>query len=256
MYAAPPAKIRAAELYRAFDGLQEVLDHDLDPHERAILIARLQGVAKHTEHPNHAALAQSLLAFVMADSLELAPRRISVEEHARQWIDTAVLHYLPRPWLRSLLASGLLIMGLGALAELTVLLPASPAVDDAFWLLLGNGRSASANFTFLLIVRLFLEGAVGILLCGGGLLFLLKRERLATLSAYFGLLLSLTVVNLLVFYFDQFSAISLAILQFTLLTGVSLYRQHYLQPSSSEIAEVSLFQQRARSRQPDRSQQV
>lgn len=244
-----------AELYRAFDGLQEVLDHDLDPHERAILIARLQRVAEHTEHPNHAALAQALLTFVMADSLELAPRRLSTEEKVRQWIDAAVLHFLPRAWLRRLLAGGLLIMGLGALAELTILLPVSPGVQDIIALITRNGDSPQDNLTFLLVARLWLEGFVGVLLSVGGLLFVVRREQTGGLVAYFGLLISLTVVNLLVFYFDQFSAIVLAILQFGLLMGISLYRQHYLQPSAAEIAEIELLRQRAQARQPNRSKQ-
>ena len=46
----------------------------------------------------------------------------------------------------------------------------------------------------------------------------------------FGLLFSLTVVNLLVFYFDQFSTIILAIVQFNLLLGLFRYRKRFIFP--------------------------
>ncbi len=44
-----------------------------------------------------------------------------------------------------------------------------------------------------------------------------------------GLMLSLTVVDLMVFYFDQFSTILLAAVQFTLLIGLHAYRRRFLQ---------------------------
>jgi hypothetical protein len=52
---------------------------------------------------------------------------------------------------------------------------------------------------------------------------------LAVSFAYWSLLLSLTVVNLLVFYFDQFSAIITAVVQFSLLLAVVYYRKKYLE---------------------------
>ena len=43
-----------------------------------------------------------------------------------------------------------------------------------------------------------------------------------------GLLLALTGVNLLVFYYDQFSNIVIAGLQLILLVSIGYYRQRYL----------------------------
>ena len=45
-----------------------------------------------------------------------------------------------------------------------------------------------------------------------------------------GLLLSLTGVNLLTFYYDQFSGIALALFQLLLLIGLAYYRQRYVRP--------------------------
>jgi uncharacterized protein YybS (DUF2232 family) len=78
------------------------------------------------------------------------------------------------------------------------------------------------------LVRVTLQGLVGMLLLSAVMLLIVGRERLGSAIGYFGLLLSLTGVNLLVFYFDQFGAVVSATMQFVLLMGVILYRRRYL----------------------------
>ena len=48
-----------------------------------------------------------------------------------------------------------------------------------------------------------------------------------------GLLIALTTVNLLLFYFNQFAAVSTTILEFMLLIALLRYRQIYLGIGSS-----------------------
>jgi hypothetical protein len=226
-----------AELYRAFDALQEVLDHDLDQYERAQLTERLTRVYKQAKHPNHAALAQALLDFVAIDSLELVPERPTLEDQLRSLLDLILDRYLPRRLFRWLLVMALLVMGLGALADLLAIIPGSLTWDNLFILLLRNGDEASANLVFLSLARLSIEIGVGLALVTGALLFIVGREHSGSLIAYFGLLTSLTVLNLLVFYFDQFSAILLAIVQFAVFMSVSTYRQRYLLPNEEEVVQ-------------------
>lgn len=227
-----------AELYRTFDALQDVLDHDLDPHERAELIARLQRVRETADHPNYVALADALLEFVAADSLELAPAAPSLEERLNGLVELILRRYLPHRLLRLILASALSMMGMAMFADLTLLLADSLTFDQTLISLLGRGNDLDANLIFLSLSRLALEVAVGLLLITGAILLLLRRERLGVFLAYFGLLLSLTVLNLLVFYFDQFSAILVAMVQFGLLMGLLVYRQRYLAPTVEEVSQA------------------
>jgi hypothetical protein len=76
--------------------------------------------------------------------------------------------------------------------------------------------------------RLALDGSVGLLLLVAAVLMIVRQERLGIQLSLLGLLLSLTVVDLLVFYFDQFSTIFTAMVQFGLLLGVLYYRRRYL----------------------------
>lgn len=226
-----------AELYRAFDGLQEVLEHDLDPHERADLIARLDHVVRNAEHPNHVALARALLDFIEAESLEVVPPRPSLEDRLQHWFNILLDRYLHRWLLKSVLMLSLSLTGLVAMADLLVLLPGSPGVDDAYLLLAGNADEPSANLLFLSLTRLALEGGVGLMLLAGAVLLLLHKEQKGITMAYFGLLIALTILNLLRFYFDQFSTIVLAMAQFAMLMGLLTYRQRYLAPTVEEVAQ-------------------
>jgi len=53
------------------------------------------------------------------------------------------------------------------------------------------------------------------------------RERQGIRASYFALLVYLTMVNLLMFYYYQFSTIISAIIQFVLLLAVLYYRQRF-----------------------------
>jgi hypothetical protein len=77
-------------------------------------------------------------------------------------------------------------------------------------------------------VHLGMLSAVGLVLfTAAGLLWIGKQRRAINL-AYVGMLSSLTMVNLLVFYYDQFSAIVSAALQLVILLGILRYRRRFL----------------------------
>jgi len=77
-------------------------------------------------------------------------------------------------------------------------------------------------------VMLALELAAGLLLVIGAALLGIGRDKRGFSFVYFGLLFSLTVVNVLVFYFDQFSTIATSSLQFGVLLLALRYRQRFL----------------------------
>ena len=75
---------------------------------------------------------------------------------------------------------------------------------------------------------LALETLVGVLLLAAGGLLISRRDQLATALGSIGLVVSLTGVNLLVFYYDQFSSILTALAQLGLLISLAYYRQRYV----------------------------
>jgi hypothetical protein len=81
-------------------------------------------------------------------------------------------------------------------------------------------------------------GVDGLLLIVAATLLAISREQRGSWLGYLGLLLSLTTVAPINFYFSQFGAVSVALAQFALLMAVILYRRRYLVPApGSELPE-------------------
>jgi CHASE2 domain-containing sensor protein len=93
-------------------------------------------------------------------------------------------------------------------------------IDDLLSLGVVTSKSGILWFATLTI----LEGLVGSLLIIAVILLLMKREGTGLALAAAGLLLSLVGVNLLVFYFKQFSTVITALIQFLILLLVYHYR--------------------------------
>ncbi|RME51854.1 MAG: hypothetical protein D6790_19335 [Caldilineae bacterium] len=215
-------------LYHALDALQEVLDHDLDPDEYAALRGSLYVIRRDAETPSQRALAQALLDFLESEQLELAPRRDTIWQRAVDWVNAQMDRWLDERLLRSLVIAGLLLLGLGAVADLGILLLNRPPMEEIYAMVQGSGEPTSSNQVFLYVVRVILEGVAGSFMLAGGLFLFLRRESPGFLAGYLGLLLALTVVDLLVFYFDQFSSITVATFQFLLLLALLRYRNRCL----------------------------
>ncbi len=105
--------------------------------------------------------------------------------------------------------------------------------------LLEGGRVSSSVGIFWFTVRVTLEGSVGLLLVLAALALLLGRDRIGNTLGLIGLLLSLAGVNLLVFYFEQFSTMITAGLQFLALVALLRYRMRLDRPAVDPQAHAS-----------------
>lgn len=221
-----------AELYRALDDLSEVLDLDLESHERVQLERRLRWVAAQRAQPEMAALARSLLDFLEKDAVVVPDGGPTVVERYWKRVQQLEEHYLGPGRLKLLLVIGLAFLGGPALvAPLALLLgvaTASISQDDLGAAVLAAANGATTNHVAWAWSRLLLSAVAGLPLIVAAASLVVKRDRLGTELAYFGLLGYLTVVNLIVFYFDQFQAIGGAIVQFILLRAVIYYRRRYV----------------------------
>jgi hypothetical protein len=103
------------------------------------------------------------------------------------------------------------------------------------WILHSLVSSKAALGWFL--VRIGLEGVAGFVLVLAAVLLILRRDHHAIALTILGLLLSLAGVNLLKFYFEQFSTIFSAGVQFFFLLAALRYRGKYLPPPAVGGAE-------------------
>jgi hypothetical protein len=234
----PPSSNARAELYRALESLEEVLDHDLDPAERIKLDQRLERIAATAQHADLIQLAHALRTFVQCDTLHVAPviprRWHRYGSHGRAW----AARWITQRRLRVGLVAGLAAAGLpGGVALLVLLLETVvtvPLPHDLRAALFAVGQGARVSDQSWAVVRLGLESFSGLPLVFAASLLLTGQDRRGVLLGRAWLVFSLTVVNLLVFYFDQFRAVVDALFQFVLLLGLVYYQRRYLAPTPTD----------------------
>jgi hypothetical protein len=227
----PPKENARVELYRSFEAFEEVLDRDLDSRERIELTKRLEFAARQEEEPDLAHLAQDLLGYVTAGSLYVVPSRAGFLQKATEKVLDLENRYVSRMRLRAALAGGVGALSLIALSKLGETLLSG--IDPTHWLntlstLVSLGILHNAGDLRLFLVRVVLEGSIGLLMLISAVFLALGKDRPGIWGSYWSLLLSLTTVDLLLFYFEQFSMIVTAIFQLLLLLAIIHYRQKYL----------------------------
>jgi len=232
----PPHLAPREELYRAFDSLEEVLEHDLDPRERADLERRLHYIAQQANEPELARLANDLLDFLSSDVLKLAPHRSTYIDIISLYWKRFERRWITRLRIKAVLTGGLIALGLIALSNMALALPVGPlnkSLQHILTQMIISGQISARSGINWFAARLALESSVGILLLASAGLLIARKDHLGVRMAYIGLLISLTMVDLLVFYFDQFSSILYAAVQLFLLISAAYYRQRFLIPISA-----------------------
>ena len=220
-----------SELYRVFDSLEEVLEHDLDEVEQAELETRLQFVIEHGEYPEQKHLAQELLRFIRSEHISLVSRKPGWIENTIQRFKAWDERWITKTRLKAVLVGGLGTLGFWSMQELIKSLMAVFSPKGAELLpqkLLTIGISGGGQGLGWLQATISLQAGCGLVLLIGTVLLILNKDRRGTNISFIGLLLFLTMANLLEFYFDQFSTIGPALTQLTLLLLLIHYRQRFV----------------------------
>ena len=229
----PPSQNARAELYRAMDMFQEMLDRDLDEHEREELQARLQQVIRHADQPDQARLATALIDFLSSDAIDLAPHMPTVWERLNARGRAFEARWIGQRRLKAIVISGLGLFSFVALAEPVIILFGmfSPGVlEETARHLIDEGQVTGVYSLQWFFVGQALQGLVGAILFLGAALLLAGKDRRGLQVGYIGLLASLTSVNLLTLYYNQFGNLLLTVVEFGLLLFLLHYRRRYLPP--------------------------
>ena len=220
-----------AELYRAFDSLEEVLEHDLDAVEQAHLETRLQFVIEHAEGPEQEQLARELLSFIRSEHVALVTHRPGWGERNLLKIKAWDERWVTKRRLKAVLVGGMGALGLWASQDLVRSLLAFFSPGQLERVLLGMmtaGRLSGNTSLGWLQANISLQAACGLVLLTATALMVRNHEARGVNVGFVGLLLFLTTANLLEFYFDQFSTIGPALTQLTLLLLLLHYRQRFI----------------------------
>jgi hypothetical protein len=235
----PPGRDVRGEMYRALEQMSGVLDHEMSRHDLNELARRLEQIQASAKGEAVRVLAASMLAFVEAER----PRIVEPQPGRMQRFSVQVRLWARRVFtrsrLRAFLIFALLVGGVYAVLDMALLafLAVAPASGATEFLrsLVSAGELAALGDKVWFSVRAVLEGGVGVAMLAGAVLMGLRREWRGLSVAVAGLIVDLTVVNLLVFYQDQFKALIGTAVQYVVLVAVFSYRRIYLE-EEGEIA--------------------
>ena len=217
-------------LYHALEDLKQVLDNDLDPFEHQELVSELTQVVRSAQDVNERNLAKALLSFVQAEETRLA-RAPNAIERAWMWTKFIAARWPTRRVFKWLLVAGFTLAGINAVFQIGALFAWVSGLLNGIQVpdfVIVNGKSEYAvNDPTLLLVYQVANSVTGILMGVAALFLGFGRERRGLRFGTFALVISLTVVNLLTFYYSQLYAIGVALAQLVLLVGALIYRWRF-----------------------------
>jgi len=217
--------------YAVLEQLKELLDRDLSHDEAADLQRSLKAIIARSDEPELTRLAQSLLDYLTAMPEPRQPFAPSFLDRLKIALLKYEKTHLGRKRLRILILVGLVAWAAWSLISpvgywLAIQDPGQlqQLVDQLITQRLITNQSGLTWFQ----ARILLEGGTGVLAAVAALLLSLKKEKAGTWLGIGTMLLALTIVNLLIFYFDQFSTILLATYQFILFSMLLRYQKRFL----------------------------
>ena len=220
----PPTDVRL-ELYHALDALEEVLDHDMEEKELLELRSRLHAVTQQAIHPDLAQLAVGLLQYLEREDIHLVVEIPTFWQRLINRWTALETRYVTEKRIRALIIGGLFGLGINSFYSTVLALTArfTPEIPIS-----------AQGTVYWFFARVGLDGVVALMLIVSAIFMLFGQVQRGLSYSYYSLILALTTVNLLVFYFNQFSTIIPALVQFTLLLLVIYYRRHFLNPGDQK----------------------
>jgi hypothetical protein len=199
-------------MYRAFEGLQDALDGDLDTAEAARIETQL-AIAANSDRDEMVSLAEALSGFLQVE---------------KQHLSTAE----PGLWKRMVTRVDSLGRRLGrgrhrAIISVLLILWVAFVIGYIF-LLVQGGANLDSQVVRWRVSLIVIQALVGALMIVALLAWLAAKEDLGLKLAISGFLLSLVALQTLYFYLSQFSAITATLLQLAFLLILLAYRRWYL----------------------------
>jgi hypothetical protein len=226
-----PPKDTRAKLYQILEEMEEVLDHDLDPEEKRSIEKQLREVSREGEEEDLRLLAEHLIEFLEYESLHLTEERLGWDEKLYNNLRNLGDKLIKRAPLKIFLVSGFLIIGLLSIARMGLLFQAigDPEVlDQVVRGLVERGYLVGSTDRLFALAQLVLEVFEGILELLAVGLILIGLEGYGVEVGSIALLISMAVVNVILFYTDQFSTVLISSGEFILYLGLSYYRRYFL----------------------------
>ncbi len=225
-----------AQMYRILEDFSEVLDRDLSQQELDDLQGQINRIIQEREDPQLLSMAQSLKDYLDRKGLQVVPHQPDLYERVVIRWRRFEKNWLTRPRMRKCLIVGLLLWAVWALTSQIVMYLTTHNAAQFQHLLeqfMANNLVRNATGMNWFEAQILLEGAMGVIALAAALFLVFRKDTIGIWLGIADLIITLVVVNLLTFYFNQFSTIGFAVVQFVLLVFLLSYKRRFMDPSST-----------------------
>lgn len=215
-------------LYRTLEQFEEILEGDLSKDERDHMITELSFAFKQNDSPELQRLSKTIKKIILKSDESLVASQPDIFYRIEQWwvkTKTGLFHKNKPPrWLY------LIWFVLGSISIIHPVVSFFAAINGfslpGIWnQLIEVSLNLELGIGFIERLRLVGEAIIGLLLIFSAVAGFLGAKKIGTTVAYISLLMLLVLVNLLVFFFDQFSSIVFTVLHFCVFFLTLQYRQ-------------------------------
>jgi hypothetical protein len=225
------SKSSRSRMYEILEKLSEILDRDLSAYEREELIQALVEVGKNEDRKDLGDLADALKKYLQHQNPQVKTTRPNLLDSVRMYWLRFERKFLTRAHLKMTIIIGLFGSAVWSLVSPVFFFSISNNTSQLqvfYNELISNRLVRNASGMNWFEARVLMEGSLALVILVAAFMILFKSERLGTWMGMIALIIAITMVNLLVFYFDQFSTIVLASFQFLVLVLIMRYRKRFI----------------------------
>jgi hypothetical protein len=224
-----PQSVRS-KMYGNLELFNEVLDHDLSKDEYDELVYRLTDVIQSEKDPGLVHLALDLKDYLEQNRISIVPEDPDILEKIRLGVQKFEKHFLTKKRLRIFIVAGLIIWSAWAiLSPIGYFLMIKDAGHAKAFLdqLMTNNLVRNPSGLNWFEARVIIEDGSGVIALCAATMILFNKDKPGAWLGKIGLLVTLTIVDLIIFYFDQFSTIILVGYHFILLILVISFQRRF-----------------------------
>ena len=227
----PKNKDSRTYMYHSFQELQELLDNDLSISEHSEIIEYLNQTIAYSKDEKITQLAEILKEYLYSREKELVPHKPTFLENWKNKILHFESKWFSKRMMRIVIFTSLIGWGIYAVFEPWTLLRVFDN-PEALGLIIENLISSNLvkNQSGLnwFQAKIGLEGTLGLFSILSGIFIFLRKENVGVNIGIATMLIMMGIVNLLLFYFDQFSTIINATVQFAIFVMLIRFRSRFL----------------------------
>ncbi|HSM23385.1 MAG TPA: hypothetical protein VK856_00810 [Anaerolineaceae bacterium] len=218
-------------MYHVFHQLEELLDNDLSIKEHRQIIQYLEKIRINNEDEQITKFADVIKEYLKERESYLIPHIPGFREKWKLRLRVFEAKWFGKQRMRMILVSALVVWGVYTVLQPWAILRIfdnPEAMGSIIENLISKNLVRNQSGLTWFQAKIGLEGTLGFFSILSGMFIFLRKERIGVNIGIATMLIMMGIANLILFYFDQFSTIINASVQFLIFISLARYRKRFL----------------------------